>query len=160
MVTVITVVTTSDVAAGSGSETVRVRPAAVTAAACMSEAVRLLAAAVAAWPAAIPTEGLSNAKESVYSALKLAVCRRREVARRRPETAVTVATQGKSAGIEASLAWSEVVTMAQTCALVFFSVKEKAATTLKLAVVVEFPAPPDALTTDAPAALTAFSRSA
>ena len=159
MVTVITVVTTSDVAAGSIAETVIVWPF-VVAAVWMSEAVRVLAAAVAAWPAAIPAEAFSNAKESVYSALKLAVCRRREVARRRPETAVTVATQGKSAGIEASLARSEVVTMAQTCALVFFSVKEKAATTLKLAVVVEFPAPPDALTTDAPAALTAFSRSA
>jgi len=157
MVTVITVVTTSDVAAGSGSETVRVRPAAVTAAACMSEAVRLLAAAVAAWPAAIPTEGLSNAKESVYSALKL-VCRRREVARRRPETGVTVATQGKSAAIEESLVRSEVLTMAQTCELVRLSVKEKAATTLKLAVVVEFPVPPDAFTTDSPAFETASSR--
>merc|ERR1740130_1428255 len=123
----------------------------------MSEAVRLLAAAVAAWPAAIPTEGLSNAKESVYSALKL-VCRRREVARRRPETGVTVATQGKSAAIEESLVRSEVLIMAQTCELVRLSVKEKAASTLKLAVVVEFPVPPDAFTTDSPAFETASSR--
>lgn len=110
MVTVITVVTTSDVTACSIPETVRVRLL-LAAAASMSEAVRLLAAAVAAWPAMIPAEAFSNAKESVYSALKL-VSRRREVARRRPETSVTVASQGKPAGIEEP---SAVVTMVQTC---------------------------------------------
>ena len=159
MVTVITVVTTSDVAASLLLVTVRVRPESV-AAAWISWAVRLLAPAVAAWPAAIPTEALSNAKESVYSALKL-VCRRREVARRRPGTGVTVATQGRSAGIEEPLTlfWSEVFTMAQTCELVRLSVKEKAATTLKLAVVVEFPVPFDAVTTDSPAFETASSSS-
>ena len=49
--------------------------------------------------------------------------------------------------------------MAQTCELVRLSVKEKAATTLKLAVVVEFPVPFDAVTTDSPAFETASSSS-
>lgn len=150
MVTVITVVTTSDVAACSTPETVRFCKPFLEAAAWMSEAVRPLAAAVAAWPCAIPAEAFASGNESVYSALKLA-CRRRAVARRRPETAETVASHGKSAAIEESLVRSEVVTIAQTCKFVMDSAKEKAATTLKLAVVVEVPAPPDAFTTESPA---------